>query len=256
MYDYYVYELADPETGKTFYVGQGQDFRLNQHGKGEKNNQDNSKKIQKIRDIEARGDEVIRRVIGRWKTKKEALAVEAVLIHWVYGHDELTNQQSGHGVDHVREKDEEKDKIPGLDIFEDIEGAYSKLHEHRRERFNIVNKLQEVKELIEKEENIDLSDLDLSNSRFTKMYYCLKSCNLTIGKTHSGTENYFVVVEALSGKKEDREYIEKISESSALESKNHGEYAKLMSQKKIIDIDDILKTIRVIKEEIEKAESA
>ncbi|SEM84035.1 hypothetical protein SAMN04489760_1632, partial [Syntrophus gentianae] len=45
-------------------------------------------------------------VIGRFDTEGEAYAVESMLIHWVYGIENLTNEQSGHGSKSVRKKDD------------------------------------------------------------------------------------------------------------------------------------------------------
>ncbi|MDN7135355.1 hypothetical protein [Pseudidiomarina terrestris] len=43
-------------------------------------------------------------MIGRYESKSEALAVEATLINWVYGHSELKNINRGHGHQRIRLK--------------------------------------------------------------------------------------------------------------------------------------------------------
>ena len=43
----------------------------------------------KIQEIEKRGKNVYRVIIGRYETEEEALSVEATLIKWVYGFDNI-----------------------------------------------------------------------------------------------------------------------------------------------------------------------
>lgn len=96
---YYVYRLIDPRTFTTFYVGKGQGNRafdhINEAIKFDKksNEDENSAKIQQIRDIHKDGKKVII-VIHRYGLCCEQLAleVEAALIDAYPG---LTNIQSG-----------------------------------------------------------------------------------------------------------------------------------------------------------------
>ena len=55
-------------------------------------------------------------VLGRFDTEQEAYAVEATLIHWVYGHENLTNIQAGHGWRHIRPKAQGFSELQGIDI--------------------------------------------------------------------------------------------------------------------------------------------
>jgi hypothetical protein len=106
---YYVYEIRDPSAPpdkSVFYVGKGTGRRIEQHaieadrladtvGGAEK------EKHLKILEIKARGETPIARVVGRFDTPAEAFAVEATLLHWVYGFpggregSALTNIQAG-----------------------------------------------------------------------------------------------------------------------------------------------------------------
>lgn len=101
---HYVYRLIDPRDNKTFYVGKGQNNRVFAHAKNalknfeganylDKNEDEESTKIQQIREIIQDGQEV-KMVIHRWGlNESEAFAVEAALIDC---YPNLTNIQSGH----------------------------------------------------------------------------------------------------------------------------------------------------------------
>lgn len=58
-----------------------------------------------ISEIENAGHTVKQTVIGRFDSEEEAFAVESILIHWVYGIDNLTNISSGHGASFIMSKD-------------------------------------------------------------------------------------------------------------------------------------------------------
>lgn len=105
---YYVYRLIDPRNGQTFYVGKGKGNRIFAHvndalkdfnGENFENSDDDndSPKIQTIREIEQAGLKVIH-VIQCWGLEeKEAFIVESALMDCYPG---LTNIQSGHYSDH------------------------------------------------------------------------------------------------------------------------------------------------------------
>ena len=104
---HYVYCLIDPRTEKIFYIGKGVGTRALNHesevmrmvatGKAIE-----GKKKATIAEINKLEQKVKILVLGRFETEGEAYAVEATLIHWVYGKENLTNEQSGHGVDFIR----------------------------------------------------------------------------------------------------------------------------------------------------------
>lgn len=139
---YYVYVLLDPSKStkeKTFYVGKGTGNRVGHHFedvKREISNESNeeitenekTKKRQIIKDLITSGRKHLEVVIGRYETEEEAYAVEAVLIHFMFGHENLTNIASGHGskllrtkkdFDNILEKAEQQHDIerkPGIDV--------------------------------------------------------------------------------------------------------------------------------------------
>ena len=113
---HYVYVLADPADHHVFYVGKGQGHRVIQHWK-EAQGADSatSAKLARLIEIRDRQAEPIELIVGRYETEAEAFAVEATLIAWAYGFENLTNRILGHGTDTIRRKGE-WGLIPGLDI--------------------------------------------------------------------------------------------------------------------------------------------
>jgi len=141
---YYVYELRDPRNNRTFYVGKGKNHRIFQHrpaGQTDSDNddvcnpQEESRKQALIREIQDECQRDCHRVvIGRFETEAEAFAVEASLIKWVYGIDNLTNSVHGHRHKNIRDHRqqgemfdlEEKNQCypsePGLDVPKRVPG--------------------------------------------------------------------------------------------------------------------------------------
>jgi hypothetical protein len=117
---YYVYMLSCPQDYSVLYIGEGQGNRIEEHvkqvysliSKGEDVKGD---KQRRILDILNRNEVPFQRIIGRFETKDEALAVEAVLIKFIYGFENLTNEIHGHGSEYIRMKDDFS-QIPGIDI--------------------------------------------------------------------------------------------------------------------------------------------
>ena len=111
---YYVYELRDPRTNEVFYVGKGTKDRLDAHSAEEEN-----AKAARIQQVEQSGREVLRIIVGRFRTEEEALAVEAVSIKWTYGFANLTNRVHGHRHRFVRPYEQKATaiytQIPGID---------------------------------------------------------------------------------------------------------------------------------------------
>jgi hypothetical protein len=94
LYDYYVYELRDPRNNKIFYVGMGQGSRIYFHGNDKKSS--GHPKEMRIAEIKNNGfSDCLRVIIGSYETSEEAFAVEATLINWVYGQENLTNIDPG-----------------------------------------------------------------------------------------------------------------------------------------------------------------
>lgn len=120
---HYVYILVDDSDEKSIlYVGKGTGTRAVTHigeikkmiNDGIQPVTDKEKKIYKLLNTD-RPPIVL--VIGRFSTKKEAFAVESVLIKYVYGFENLTNEIYGHHAEFIREKDC-IDNIEGIDIPE------------------------------------------------------------------------------------------------------------------------------------------
>lgn len=118
---FYVYELSDPDTGKVFYVGKGQNKRILAHGQDleddvPEGDAQESPKNRRIREIQGRGKDVRRTIIGRYESESEAFAVESTLIKWVYGFENLTNKVHGHRSDSIRMHGVGLDVVPGIDL--------------------------------------------------------------------------------------------------------------------------------------------
>jgi len=95
---FYVYLLIDPETDQVFYVGKGVDNRIFAHLNAALADETPSDKLDKIRDIHAKGLKVKHVVHRHGLTEKEAIEVEAALIDFI-GLTELTNLVQGYNSD-------------------------------------------------------------------------------------------------------------------------------------------------------------
>lgn len=91
---YYVYELRDPRCGSVFYVGKGKGSRIDQHEREAQAGRQ-SRKCQRIRDIEAAGNRVVKRV-KHFTDEQDALDFEAEHIA-SFGLANLTNVVPGGG---------------------------------------------------------------------------------------------------------------------------------------------------------------
>ena len=138
LFPYYVYVLLNPlKSNKVFYVGKGTGQRAGAHERdvdrllvdekrkrkqqdeqeknshdedtldfaalGEKSLSDKQREILELKNANASPLQVI---VGRYETEEEAYAVEAVLIHFMFGYENLTNIASGHGYKFLRTKNE------------------------------------------------------------------------------------------------------------------------------------------------------
>ncbi|MBI3732599.1 MAG: hypothetical protein HY259_03965 [Chloroflexi bacterium] len=95
---YYVYTLADPKTGKVFYVGKGTGNRVFAHATEAIRNPVKSDKLDRIRRIRASGRNVKYEIIRHGMTEKEAFEVESALIDFV-GLKRLSNKVAGQDMD-------------------------------------------------------------------------------------------------------------------------------------------------------------
>ena len=135
---YYVYILLNPlKNNKAFYVGKGTGQRAGAHERDvdrlledenrkrkqqieqEKKSQDEenlhlaafdekslSDKQREILELKNANASPLQIIVGRYETEEEAYAVEAVLIHFMFGYENLTNVASGHGYKFLRTKKE------------------------------------------------------------------------------------------------------------------------------------------------------
>lgn len=161
---YYVYELIDPFNNEVFYVGKGTSDRLLKH-----NSLENTEKGKRIKNIESKGGQHIKLVIGRYDTEQEAIAVEATLIKWIYSIHNLTNKINGHHHFFIRDCSEKQKasytKIQGLDVPRKIsgikDGSYTNELLTKIQNNSIYEKLLGIKEELRTYpffENLNISD--------------------------------------------------------------------------------------------------
>ena len=90
---FYVYRLIDRRDGVTFYVGKGVGGRILQHVKDARQLQMETRKLDRIRAIEAAGSTVSYLIHRHGLSEKEAFEVEAALID---AYPEALNDADGH----------------------------------------------------------------------------------------------------------------------------------------------------------------
>ncbi len=90
--EYYVYTLAYPD-GTVFYVGKGTGYRMSKHSS--KSPMSNEATREVIRQIESEGKQVIRTIVYRTFSEKDAFIYEWALIVLIYGRENLTNLTDG-----------------------------------------------------------------------------------------------------------------------------------------------------------------
>ena len=94
----YVYVLYDPDTNEPFYVGKGMGNRLFAHVRESIEMPKESDKLQRIRDIRAKGQEVQYEILRHGMTANEAFEVEAAIIDYI-GIPTLANEVTGRDSD-------------------------------------------------------------------------------------------------------------------------------------------------------------
>ena len=203
---YYVYELVDPRGEQVFYVGKGVGERALQHELEARNQSIETEKTKRIREIENTSGHVTVRVIGRYETEQQAFAVEATLIHWIYGLKNLTNIQGGHGSSTIRGFGE-LGEIEGIDIprrSRQPDGVYTLAMQKAREENRIVEFLFEVTGWLSEELDVPFSDIDTSESNKTKAYIYFTDVRIRIGAFHSSEPTVWLALEPSNSKKTDR----------------------------------------------------
>jgi len=220
---YYVYLLIDPRNYEIFYVGKGTEDRLNQHSKEAIRGNKETKKINRLKEIYDAGEKEIRMVISRFDTEKEAYAVESTLIHWVYGKDNLTNDQSGHMVDYIRPKGNYS-YLPGID---EPELNFSDREREKRERYEVVSYLKEIQKLIENSFEFKFDGIDTKREKHTYLYKIIAGVMFSVVTHHNPSKSVAVTIEALSSSEKDRYAVKKLCIGSKLEYRNGGKYARI-----------------------------
>jgi uncharacterized protein len=92
---YYVYFLKDSRSGEVFYVGKGKENRVFDHLNCSLEQDIESDKLLRIRDINDSGGNVIHYILRHGLTESSAFEIEASLIDFI-GMENLSNFQSGH----------------------------------------------------------------------------------------------------------------------------------------------------------------
>lgn len=118
---YYVYLLLNPlARNRVFYVGKGTGQRagahyndvnrllkqLAQEGQNQLTKDELNSKQDVVRTIAEAGKRPLEVIVGRYETEQEAFAVEATLLHFLYGKSCLTNIASGRRHRYIRSKEE------------------------------------------------------------------------------------------------------------------------------------------------------
>ena len=95
MVRYYVYTLIDPRDGSVFYIGKGAGNRIHAHEREAKAGRQ-SRKCERIRDIEAAGLQITKRKVKHFADEQDAYDFEAEMIDG-YRLDRLCNIVPGGG---------------------------------------------------------------------------------------------------------------------------------------------------------------
>lgn len=246
---YYVYLLIDPRDSMVFYVGKGTEDRLFQHGKEVKRGSVETEKQKRINEIHQAGLIETKLVVARFDTETEAFAVESILIHWVYGKNNLTNDQSGHMVDFVRPIGN-MNFLPGID---EPELDFSKRERDKRERYEIVNFLKDVQIKIESEFEFKFDGIETKKEKHTYLYKIICGVMFSVVTHHNPRRSVAVTIESLSLKESDRNAVKKLCSGTNLEYRNDGRYARIKAGM-VKSIEEIMEQFESTYNEILKAQ--
>ena len=237
---YYVYALIDPtQDNQIFYIGKGTKVRGLDHIKEAKEHEKTSPKLDRIRKIENQNFEVIFRVLCRFDTEPEAFAVESILIHWVYGHENLTNIQPGHGVNFIRDIKQKFPELKGIDIPKKLKisgritTGYTQEIIERHASYNHLELAEDLRDYLSLNNipGINNEILGLENGRYVGFTIDVnKSAQLVIQLTDTSTHNVTFNLKPITEKKADRDnFIKFVNTIPMLDYRNEGKYAKFSS---------------------------
>lgn len=246
---FYVYALIDGRINDIFYIGKGCEDRVYQHEKEVIRGNVESLKQKKIKEIHIDGAEVKKLIIGRFDTEDEAFAVESTLIHWVYGVDNLTNDQSGHGVNAIRPKG----NMSFLQGIDEPELNYCEREKEKRDRNDIKAYLRDLQEFIETNCDIKFDTIDTKNDRHTYLVKYMKGVRFAVSCHHTARRSATVTIESLDTKAHNKECVREICDRTLLEYKDNGRYGRLMPAKHFTDKHEILEMVKRTLAEIGKA---
>lgn len=221
-YQHYVYALLDFSAGtpEVFYIGKGQNNRLEAH-EAEANKTidfENHPKLKRIRELRAKEAQAGHpsslfqaRTIGRYKTDGEARAVEATLIKFVYGRENLTNKV--HGTHHMMIRScDSWAPVDGIDKPQNLEkylrtGEYTDKQRDQIVKNNIVQKLLLMKESIESSPlQVEVRGPDLSKPQDPLLWISWNGGDVQIAlKLQLTGENVAVGLSPLSKRTDDIE---------------------------------------------------
>jgi hypothetical protein len=243
---YYVYVLADPLCNNdVFYVGKGKSQRGFDHLKDAlKPDIADTSKIVRIRSILEKDSEPLVRVIARFDTQEESFAVESVLIHWVYGYDALSNEQSGHGSRYVRPKLRGLDiSLPSIDIPKKIKMIGTMTNGYLQDKIDNHLRLNHAEMMQDLYDFLNAKDVSLNpdgvafleSGRYLAIIIQLNmSANLVLQITDSEKHSIIPNLRSVSDRKEDREsFTHFVASVFGVESNNYGRYAKLSGWKQL-----------------------
>lgn len=237
---YYVYILIDGRDGSIFYVGKGKDSRVFQHEKELYRGLAETEKQKRIESILKSGSIVVPLMVGCYAAEKKALAVESTLIHWVYGRETLTNDQSGHGCISIRPKGNYS-TLQGID---EPELGYCERRAEDRERNDIIIFLSKIRDVVEKECHFKFDGFDTHNPRHTYLYKIYKGVKFTIVSHHTSRRAAAVTIEAIDTKEGNKARVRYICDNTRLEWKDGGRYGRIMPAKPYRDVSVILEKFK------------
>jgi len=263
---YYVYVLADPlNDNEIFYVGKGKSKRGFDHLRDALNvDVGDTPKISRIRSIYENNSEPLVRVIARFDTEDEAYSVESVLIHWVYGYNSLTNEQSGHGSKYVRSKsDGLVDVLAAIDIprkikiLGQVKTGYLQDKIDNHVRLHHAEMMQDLYEFLQNK-NVKLHPdgvVGLESGRYLAITIEINQfLNLVLQITDSDRHSIIPNFRSVSDKKQDRDSFNKyVSTVLGVDARNGGRYAKLKSWKQFkVSVEEHDEIYRIVIDALDK----